>query len=56
MKPHTITETLILSAAIDMMKTMYGEVEAQELTSKPLSDNPVKLRIDAIASNQKATD
>ena len=36
MKPHTITETLILPAAIDMVKTMWGEAEAQKLTSIPL--------------------
>jgi hypothetical protein len=39
MKPHTIAETLILLAAIDMVKTMCGEAEAQKLTSIPLSDN-----------------
>jgi hypothetical protein len=39
-----------------MMKTMCGEAEAQKLTSIPLSDNTVKLRIDAIAGNQEEND
>ena len=42
MKPHTIAETLILLAAIDKVKTMRGEAEAQKLTSIPLSDNTAK--------------
>ena len=52
-KPHTIAETMILP--VDMVKTMCWEAEAQKLTSIPLSDNTVKLRIDAIVSNQEET-
>ena len=55
MKPHTIGETLILSAAIEMVKTMCGEGEAQKLKTIPLSDNTVKRRIDAIANDQERT-
>lgn len=55
MKPHTIAETLILPAAIEMVKTMCGEEEAQKLKTIPLSDNTVKRRIDAIADDQEST-
>ena len=33
MKPHTIAETLILPAAIDMVKTMCVEAEGQTHTN-----------------------
>ena len=32
MKPHSIAETLILPASIEMVKTMCGEEEAQKIT------------------------
>ena len=56
MKHHIITETMILPAATDMVKTMCGEAEAQRLRSIPLSDNTVKQIIYGIASNQEESD
>lgn len=41
-----------ITATIDMVKTRCDEAEAQNLTSIPLTDNTVKLRIDSTASNQ----
>lgn len=55
MKSHTIAETLILPAAIKMVKTMRGEEEAQKLKTIPLSDNTVKRMIDAVADDQEST-
>ena len=54
-KPHTIGENLILPAAIDMVRIMFGENEAQKLNKIPLSDNTVKRRVDAIGANQEET-
>ena len=56
MKPHTLAETLILLATIDIVKAMCGETEAEKLTSIPLSDNTVEPRMYAIASNQGETE
>ena len=41
-KPHTIGENLILPAAIDMVRIMFGKNEAQKLKNIPLSDNTIK--------------
>ena len=54
-KPHTIGENLILPAANDMVRIMFGENEAQKLKKIPLSDNTVKRRVDAIGANQEET-
>lgn len=50
-KPHTIGETLVLPAAIDMVKTMFGESYAKQLQQVPLSDNTVSRRIDDISED-----
>ena len=47
MNPHTIAETLILQATIDMVKTMCGEAEAKKLTS-------ILLQIDVSCDGQDA--
>jgi hypothetical protein len=44
-KAHTIGESLILPAAIDMVQTMLGEKCAQQLRNIPLSNNTVSRRI-----------
>ena len=44
-KPHTIAETLILPAAVDMVAVMFGEAEANKLHSIPLSDTTISRRI-----------
>jgi zinc finger BED domain-containing protein 5/7/8/9 len=44
-KPHTIGENLILPAAIEIVKTMFGDTQAQQLKNIPLSDNTVERRI-----------
>jgi len=50
-KPHTIGETLILPAAIDMAKIMFGESYAKQLQQIPLADNTVGRRIDDISED-----
>ena len=40
-KPHTVADTLVLLAAIDMVKIMFGESYAKQLRQIPLSDNTV---------------
>jgi hypothetical protein len=47
-KPHTIAESLILPAAVDMAEIMLGEKEANKLKSIPLSDNTIQRRISRI--------
>ncbi|XP_035211445.1 protein FAM200A-like [Stegodyphus dumicola] len=44
-KPHSIGETLVLLAAIDMIETMLGESYADQLKIIPLADNTVGRRI-----------
>ena len=44
-KLHTIEETLVLPAAIDMVKIMLGEPYAKQLRQIPLADNTVGRRI-----------
>lgn len=50
-KPHTIGETLVLPAAIDMVKIMFGESYAKQLSQIPLADNTVGRRIDDISED-----
>ncbi|XP_029447997.1 zinc finger BED domain-containing protein 5-like [Rhinatrema bivittatum] len=53
-KPPSIAETLIFPAALNMVKIMCGETEANKLKAVLLSENTVKLRIEAIAVHQEA--
>ena len=50
-KPHTIAETLVLPAAIDMVKIMFGEPYAKQLQQIPLADNTVCRRINDISED-----
>ncbi|GFX15874.1 zinc finger BED domain-containing protein 5 [Trichonephila clavipes] len=50
-KPHTITEELILPAAIQIVETMFGDNFAKKLQSIPLSNDTVSRRIDDIAED-----
>lgn len=53
-KPHTIGETLILPAAIDMVEIMLGSVAAQKLKTIPLSNDTVSRRISSLAEDIKS--
>jgi hypothetical protein len=44
-KPHTTSETVILPAAVDMVRTKFGEKCAYQLRNTPLSTNTVSRRI-----------
>ena len=48
-KPNTIAETLVLPAAIDMVKIMFGEPYAKQLRQIPPSDNTVGRRVNDIS-------
>lgn len=50
-KPHTIAETLILPAAIDMVNIMVGESAGKLLSKVPLSNNTISRRIEHIAED-----
>ncbi|GFX85949.1 uncharacterized protein TNCV_2473511 [Trichonephila clavipes] len=50
-KPHTIAEELILSAAIKIVETMFGDKFAKELQSIHLSNDAVSCRIDDTAED-----
>lgn len=50
-KPHTIAETLILPAAIDIVSTMLGDSSAQQLKNIPLSNDTVCRRISDISDD-----
>ena len=50
-KPHTVADTLVLPAAIDMVKIMFGESYAKQLRRIPLSDNTVSRRINDISED-----
>jgi hypothetical protein len=50
-KPHTITEELILSAAVDMVNIMIGESAGKQLSKVPSSNNTISLRIQHIAED-----
>ena len=45
-KPHTIAESLILTACKPIVKEMLGPDAVQEVTKVPLSDNTISRRID----------
>ena len=44
-QPHTIAESVILPAALDMVRTVLGEKEASKLRTIPLSNDTVQRRI-----------
>ena len=50
-KPHTIAETLIMPAAIDMCREMFGEALASKLKTIPLSDGTIQRRITLAADD-----
>ncbi|XP_026479226.1 protein FAM200A-like [Ctenocephalides felis] len=50
-KPHSIGETLVLPAAIDIIATMFGESYADQIKSIPLADNTVGRRISDISDD-----
>ena len=50
-QPHTVAETLILPAAIDMVSAVIDEKAAEKLRSIPLSNNTVSRRIDDISEH-----
>jgi hypothetical protein len=50
-KPHSIGETLILPAAEDIVKTMFGEKLSKDIHLIPLSDDTVTRRINDMAKN-----
>ncbi|GFX76814.1 zinc finger BED domain-containing protein 5 [Trichonephila clavipes] len=50
-KLHTIAEETILSAAIEIVETMFGDNFAEEMKSIPLSNDTVSRRIDDIAED-----
>lgn len=47
-KPHTVSETLILPAAVDIVSTMFRENLAKQLKSIPLSNDTVSRRVSDI--------
>ena len=50
-KPHSIRETLVLPAAIEMIETMLGESYADQIKIIPLADNTVGRRISDISED-----
>ncbi|XP_047028008.1 protein FAM200A-like [Helicoverpa zea] len=50
-KPHTITENLILPAALDMVDITVSKQEANKLKNIPLSDNTITRRINDMAKD-----
>ncbi|XP_026481385.1 zinc finger BED domain-containing protein 5-like [Ctenocephalides felis] len=50
-KPHSIGETLVLPAAIDIIAMMFGESYADQIKSIPLADNTVERRISDISDD-----
>ncbi|XP_026471061.1 SCAN domain-containing protein 3-like [Ctenocephalides felis] len=50
-KPHSIGETLVLPAAIDIIAMMFGESYADQIKSIPLADNTVGRRISDISDD-----
>jgi hypothetical protein len=50
-KPHTVGETLILPAAVDIVSIMFGDNLAQQLKSIPLSNDTVLRRISNISED-----
>ena len=52
-KPHTIAEELILPAAVDMVKAVIGNSEAEKLNTIPLSDTTISRRINELSDDLK---
>lgn len=52
-KNHTIGETLILPAALEIVSCIFGEKEANSIKSIPLSNDTVSRRISDMANNTK---
>jgi len=50
-KPHTIAETLIMPAAIDMCREMFGEALASKLKTIPISNDTIQRRITQAAAD-----
>jgi hypothetical protein len=50
-KPHSIGETLIIPAAKDIVKTMFGEKLSKDIDLILLSDDTVTRRINDMAKN-----
>lgn len=50
-KPHTIAETLIMPAAIDMCREMFGEAWASKLKTIPISNDTIQRRITLAAAD-----
>ena len=50
-KPHSIAETLILPAAIDMCREMLGENMANQLKTIPVSNDTIQRRIASAAGD-----
>ncbi|XP_077285254.1 zinc finger BED domain-containing protein 5-like [Arctopsyche grandis] len=50
-KAHIIGETLLLPAAVDMVRIMFGESYAKQLRQIPLADNTVGRRINDISED-----
>ena len=50
-RPHTIGEDLILPCAKDMVRIVFGNVFANNLSSIPLSNNTVVRRISDMSDN-----
>ncbi|XP_017795707.1 PREDICTED: protein ZBED8-like, partial [Habropoda laboriosa] len=50
-KPHTIGETLVKPACIEIVKSMLAHREVNEVKKVPLSADPVKKRINDMSSN-----
>uniref|UniRef100_A0A8C4TH09 HAT C-terminal dimerisation domain-containing protein n=1 Tax=Erpetoichthys calabaricus TaxID=27687 RepID=A0A8C4TH09_ERPCA len=50
-KPHTIAETLIMPAAIDMCREMFGKALASKLKTIPISNDTIQRRITLAAAD-----
>jgi len=50
-KPHTIAETLIMPAAIDMCREMFEEAMASKLKKIPISNDTIQRRITLAAAD-----
>ncbi|XP_015910101.2 zinc finger BED domain-containing protein 5-like, partial [Parasteatoda tepidariorum] len=50
-KSHTMAENLVLPAAIDMVKTMFGQSYANQLRQIPVADITIGRRIDDISED-----
>lgn len=48
-KAHTIAESLMIPAAVDICEIMFGAEQAKKVTKIPLSDNTVSRRISEMA-------